>query len=420
MREIKLPFAIVEANYDNFKKLDAENLPAIFGDATKERILLSAGIEQAKLIVITVSSAVASRNILLAVQKVRPDVKVILRIQYLKELESLTSLEQTGGSATVLGTNVSTSGLTNIDGGSFAVASFAAMTATGGIDLASGVTSDIFGGVTGAIANAGVLNFGGAVTGAVTNAASGTLAAAQGGSITGALENSGMVSIRDQDTLSVGSYIATSGSTTEFGLSDATSGVLSATGTIAIQSGADLAIDVATGATIAGGQTYSLARSGAGAAMSGTVSDNSALYDFDAVVQGDDIILTADTVVALGRRILDKPADAAAAEASLRLLSGRRHKVITALCLRRGARAWTRRVETQVSFKRLSETEIAGYVRSGEWRGKAGGYAIQGRAGAFAPSINGSYTNIVGLPLSQTANLLEAAGWPLRHEEAEA
>jgi septum formation protein len=152
-------------------------------------------------------------------------------------------------------------------------------------------------------------------------------------------------------------------------------------------------------------------------------ADRLAAEKADALAVGagpDDIILTADTVVALGRRILDKPADAAEAEASLRLLSGRRHKVITALCLRRGARAWTRRVETQVSFKRLSETEIAGYVRSGEWRGKAGGYAIQGRAGAFAPSINGSYTNIVGLPLSQTANLLEAAGWPLRHEEAEA
>jgi septum formation protein len=134
----------------------------------------------------------------------------------------------------------------------------------------------------------------------------------------------------------------------------------------------------------------------------------------------DDLILTADTVVALGRRILDKPADEAAAEACLRLLSGRRHKVITAICLRRGDWVRTRRVETQVSFKRLSDSEISGYLRSGEWRGKAGGYAIQGLAGAFAPSINGSYTNIVGLPLTEVANLLQAAGWALRYEEAKA
>lgn len=95
MKELKIPFSIIEANYDNFKKLNSERLPATFGDATKDRILISAGIEEARLVVITVSSAVASRNILLAVRKLRPDVKIILRVQYLKEIESLTALEQT-------------------------------------------------------------------------------------------------------------------------------------------------------------------------------------------------------------------------------------------------------------------------------------------------------------------------------------
>ena len=125
----------------------------------------------------------------------------------------------------------------------------------------------------------------------------------------------------------------------------------------------------------------------------------------------NELILTADTVVAAGRRILDKPADEAAAAASLRLLSGRRHRVITAIGLRHGDRAWARRVETQVRFKRLSEGEIAGYLASGEWRGKAGGYAIQGLGAAFVPAISGSYSNVVGLPLVETAGLLEAAGW---------
>ena len=125
----------------------------------------------------------------------------------------------------------------------------------------------------------------------------------------------------------------------------------------------------------------------------------------------EDLILTADTVVAAGRRILDKPADEGAAAAALRLLSGRRHRVITAVGLRRGDRVWARRVETQVRFKRLSDAEIAGYLASGEWRGKAGGYAIQGLGAAFVPAINGSYSNVVGLPLAETAGLLDGAGW---------
>jgi septum formation protein len=122
------------------------------------------------------------------------------------------------------------------------------------------------------------------------------------------------------------------------------------------------------------------------------------------------VVLAADTVVALGRRILGQPADTAEAAAFLALLSGRRHRVITAVALRRGADARSRVVETAVRFKRLSAAEITGYVVSGEWRGKAGGYAIQGRAGAFVPWIGGSYSNVVGLPLTETLGLLAAAG----------
>jgi septum formation protein len=121
-------------------------------------------------------------------------------------------------------------------------------------------------------------------------------------------------------------------------------------------------------------------------------------------------VLAADTVVALGRRTLGKPADEAEAAAFLALLSGRRHRVITGVALRRGGRGWSRAVETAVRFKRLSRAEIAVYLASGEWRGKAGGYAIQGRAAAFVPWIGGSYSNVVGLPLTETLGLLAAAG----------
>ena len=122
------------------------------------------------------------------------------------------------------------------------------------------------------------------------------------------------------------------------------------------------------------------------------------------------MVLAADTVVALGRRLLGKPADAAEAAAFLALLSGRRHRVVTAVALRRGERRWSRVVETAVRFKRLDAAEIAAYLASGEWRGKAGGYAIQGRAGGFVPWIGGSYSNVVGLPLTETLGLLAAAG----------
>jgi len=127
----------------------------------------------------------------------------------------------------------------------------------------------------------------------------------------------------------------------------------------------------------------------------------------------DDIVLAADTTVAMGRRILGKPADAGEAAQFLHALSGRRHRVITAVAVRRSARLWQRDVVSAVKIKRLSDEEINAYLASGEWQGKAGGYGIQGMAGAFAPWISGSFTGIVGLPLSETAGLLQAAGYPL-------
>ena len=129
------------------------------------------------------------------------------------------------------------------------------------------------------------------------------------------------------------------------------------------------------------------------------------------LADSSDWVLAGDTVVAVGRRVLGKPRDRAEAEAFLRLLSGRRHKVLTSIFLRHGERFWQRTVETVVKFKQLSDAEIGGYLSSEEWQGKAGGYAIQGRAAAFIPWINGSYTNVVGLPLSETHALLEGAGW---------
>lgn len=127
----------------------------------------------------------------------------------------------------------------------------------------------------------------------------------------------------------------------------------------------------------------------------------------------EDLVLCADTTVALGRRILGKPRDAAEAAAFLTALGGRRHEVITAVAVRRGARLWTRESVSAVKMKRLSDTELNAYLAGGEWQGKAGAYAIQGAAGAFIPWISGSFTGIVGLPLAETAALLAAAGWPV-------
>lgn len=127
----------------------------------------------------------------------------------------------------------------------------------------------------------------------------------------------------------------------------------------------------------------------------------------------DDIILTADTTVALGRRILGKPADAGEAARFLTDLGGRRHQVITAIAVRRGDKIWSRESVSAVKMKRLSDVELNAYLASMEWQGKAGGYAIQGAAGAFIPWISGSFTGIVGLPLAETSALLSAAGYPV-------
>ncbi|MEL6735827.1 MAG: nucleoside triphosphate pyrophosphatase, partial [Pseudomonadota bacterium] len=127
----------------------------------------------------------------------------------------------------------------------------------------------------------------------------------------------------------------------------------------------------------------------------------------------DDIVLVADTTVALGRRILGKPQDAKEAGVFLKLLSGRRHRVITGVAVKRGDKTWVREVVSQIKLKVLSDAEIGSYLATEDWRGKAGGYSIQGPSGAFAPWISGSYTAIMGLPVAETANLLVAAGYPL-------
>jgi septum formation protein len=127
----------------------------------------------------------------------------------------------------------------------------------------------------------------------------------------------------------------------------------------------------------------------------------------------DDIVLCADTTVALGRRILGKPRDAAEAAQFLLALGGRRHQVITAVAVRQGDRLWQRESVSAVKMKRLSDIELNAYLAGGEWQGKAGGYAIQGAAGAFIPWISGSFTGIVGLPLAETAQVLQAAGYPV-------
>jgi septum formation protein len=121
-------------------------------------------------------------------------------------------------------------------------------------------------------------------------------------------------------------------------------------------------------------------------------------------------VLAADTVVAVGRRMLGKPADAAEAARFLTLLSGRRHRVLTAVAVALGGSLRDRVVETIVRVRPMSASEIEAYVAGGEWRGKAGGYAIQGAAAAFIPWIRGSYGAVVGLPLAETMGLLAAAG----------
>src|SRR5262245_58593632 len=126
-------------------------------------------------------------------------------------------------------------------------------------------------------------------------------------------------------------------------------------------------------------------------------------------------VLAADTAVAVGRRILPKAELLDEAAQCLRLLSGRNHRVYTAICLVTPKEAFRQRlVETRVRFKRLTEEDIEAYLASGEWRGKAGGYAAQGIAGTFVVKIVGSYTNVVGLPLYEVMTLLGGEGYPVR------
>jgi septum formation protein len=133
-----------------------------------------------------------------------------------------------------------------------------------------------------------------------------------------------------------------------------------------------------------------------------------------AAKEGDALVLAADTVVAVGRRILPKVEDEPTLRACMKLLSGRRHRVLTGVALAvpgKGIRE--RLVETTIAMKRLSEEEIAYYAGHGEWRGKAGGYALQGYGEVHVRHIAGSYSNVVGLPLAETRVLLKSAGYPI-------
>ncbi len=143
-------------------------------------------------------------------------------------------------------------------------------------------------------------------------------------------------------------------------------------------------------------------------------AESSALIAATRAELGGAMTLAADTVVCVGRRVLPKAEILDEAEDCLRLLSGRAHRVYTGLTLitGRGAKR-TRLIETRVRFKRLSGPELEAYLASGEWRGKAGGYAIQGLAGAFVIKLIGSYPNVVGLPLAETAALLAGEGYPV-------
>jgi septum formation protein len=133
-----------------------------------------------------------------------------------------------------------------------------------------------------------------------------------------------------------------------------------------------------------------------------------------AIVHPDALVLAADTVVAAGRRILPKTESETEARAALSLLSGRRHRVHSAVTLvDSDGRARHRIATSIVAFKHLSEAELDAYLASGEWQGKAGGYAIQGRAEALIRMLSGSWSNVVGLPLYDTRALLRAAGYPL-------
>ena len=124
-----------------------------------------------------------------------------------------------------------------------------------------------------------------------------------------------------------------------------------------------------------------------------------------------ELVLSADTIVAVGRTIIGKPDSAPNAESILKMLSGRRHKVITAIVVRTVEKMWCKDVQTILKMNTLTSAEIESYIESREWVGKAGAYGIQGRAGAFIPWLRGSFTAVVGLPLAETTGLLRASGY---------
>ena len=153
-------------------------------------------------------------------------------------------------------------------------------------------------------------------------------------------------------------------------------------------------------------------------ALATRLSRTKAKVALDAINRAEELrgafILSADTVVAVGRRILPKAELLDEAAQCLRLLSGRNHRVFTSVCLVTPKETYRQRlVETRVRFKRLSEQDIEAYLASGEWRGKAGGYAAQGIAGTFIIKLAGSYSNVVGLPLYETLTLLSGEGYPV-------
>ena len=133
-------------------------------------------------------------------------------------------------------------------------------------------------------------------------------------------------------------------------------------------------------------------------------------------ISDNEVVLCADTTVALGRRILGKPENAGQAAEFLLSLMGRRHRVVTAVAVKRGDQIWERDVVTNVKMNRLSDIELNAYLATNDWQGKAGGYAIQGPASAFIPWISGSFSAVVGLPLAETAAMLKAAGYPVYGE----
>ena len=132
----------------------------------------------------------------------------------------------------------------------------------------------------------------------------------------------------------------------------------------------------------------------------------------------DEVVLCADTTVALGRRILGKPQDEKEAAEFLIAMSGRRHKVITAIAVAHSEKILKADVVTTVKMKRLSDAELNSYLASNDWQGKAGGYGIQGPAGAFIPWLQGSYSAVMGLPVAETASLLLAAGYPVYGDQS--